>query len=66
MDLNPAQVLRLMAQAVVNPAPETSIRVRMTYMLGEAGGIFPKSRPLFDDGFVWTIKPAPLKAGVSN
>jgi hypothetical protein len=63
IDLNPAQLLRLMAQAVVNPAPETSLRVRMTYMLGEAGGIFPKSRPLADDGFVWTIKPAPLNAG---
>ena len=61
--LNPAQVLRLMAQAVVNPAPETSIRVRMTYMLAEAGGIFPKSRELGDDGFVWTFKPAPLNAG---
>jgi hypothetical protein len=64
MDLNPAQVLRLMAQAIVNPAPETSIRVRMTYMLGEAGGIFPKSRELIEDGFVWTIKPAPLNAAV--
>jgi hypothetical protein len=66
MDLNPAQVLRLMAQAVVNPAPETAIRVRMTYMLGEAGGIFPKSRPLMDDGFVWTMKPAPLNAATAN
>ena len=65
IDLNPAQVLRLMAQAVVNPAPENTIRVRMTYMLGEAGGIFPKSRELFDDGFVWTIKPAPLNAAAS-
>ena len=60
MDLNPAQVLRLMAQAVVNPAPETGIRVRMTYMLGEAGGIFPRTRPMMEIGFVWTIKPAPL------
>jgi len=62
LDLNPAQVLRLMAQAIVNPAPDNSIRVRMTYMLAEAGGIFPKSRELIDDGFVWTIKPAPLNA----
>ena len=66
MVLNPAQMLRLMAQAVVNPVPETAIRVRMTYMLGEAGGIFPKARPLMDDGFVWTIKPAPLNAATSN
>ena len=66
MDLNPAQVLRLMAQAVVNPAPETSLRVRMTYMLAEAGGVFPKSRVLSDSGFVWTIKPAPLNTAVSQ
>jgi hypothetical protein len=66
MDLNPAQVLRLMAQAVVNPAPETSLRVRMTYMLAETGGVYPKTRPLFDAGFVWTFKPAPLNAGASN
>jgi hypothetical protein len=66
IDLNPAQVLRLMAQAVLNPAPESSMRVRMTYMLGEAGGIFPKARVLADSGFVWTIKPAPLNTAVSN
>ena len=62
MDLNPAQVLRSMAQAVVNPTPEASIRVRMTYMVGEAGGILPKSREQADNGFIWTIKPAPLNA----
>jgi hypothetical protein len=66
IDLNPAQVLRLMAQAVVNPAPEASLRVRMTYMLAEAGGIFPKARELADVGFVWTIKPAPLNVAVSK
>ena len=66
IDLNPAQLLRMMAQAVVNPTPETSVRVHMTYMLGEAAGNFPKSRELRDDGFVWTIKPAPLNAAISN
>jgi hypothetical protein len=60
MDLNPAQVLRLMALALANPAPATKIPVHMLYMLAEAGGILPKSRILFDVGFVWTIKPAPL------
>lgn len=66
IEMNPAQALRLMAQAVVNPARENSLRVRMTYMLGEAAGNFPKSRPLSDDGFVWTFKPAPLNAAASN
>ena len=32
----------------------------MLYMLAEAGGILPKSRILYDIGFVWTLKPAPL------
>jgi hypothetical protein len=60
MDLNPAQMLRLMGLALANPAPETKLDVRMLYMLGEVGGILPKSRILFDSGFVWTLKPAPL------
>jgi hypothetical protein len=60
MDLNPAQMLRLMGLALSNPAPEAKIPVRMLYLLGEAGTILPKTRPLYDIGFVWTLKPAPL------
>lgn len=60
MDLNPAQMIRLMALALENPAPETKLRVRMTYMTGEAGAVVPKTRSLFDTGFVWTLKPASL------
>jgi hypothetical protein len=60
MELNPAQMLRLMSLALASPAPETKFPVRMLYMLAEAGGILPKSRILYDIGFVWTLKPAPL------
>jgi hypothetical protein len=60
LDLNPAQMIRLMGLTLANPAPETKLPVRMLYMLGEAGGILPKTRILFDIGFVWTLKPAPL------
>jgi hypothetical protein len=60
MDLNPAQLIRLMALALDNPAPETVLRVRMAYMLTEAGILLPKTRPPFDSGFLWTLKPAPL------
>jgi hypothetical protein len=60
MDVNPAQMIRLMGLALANPAPDTKIRMRMLYMLSETGTIFPKSRMLFDVGFVWTIKPAQL------
>jgi hypothetical protein len=60
LDLNPAQMIRLMGLALANPAPEIKLPVRMLYMLGEAGGILPKTRILYDIGFVWTLKPAPL------
>lgn len=63
MDLNPAQMIRLMALALNNPAPETKLPVRMSYMVAEAGAVVPKTRPLFDIGFVWTLKPAPLAIG---
>ena len=58
--VNPAQFLRLMTAALVDPSPDAKIRVRMTYMLAESGGVYPKSRPLSDAGFTWTLKPAPL------
>ncbi len=58
--VNPAQFVRLMTAAMVDPTPDTKIRVRMTYMLAESGGVYPKSRPLADAGFTWTLKPAPL------
>jgi hypothetical protein len=60
-NVNAAQVLRLMAQALADLGPEKVIPIRMTYMLDELGGTFPKSRPMGDVGFVWTLKPAPLQ-----
>jgi len=60
LDVNPAQLIRLMAQALANPAPETKLPVRMVYMFTEMGGDLPKTRLLYDVGFVWTLKPAPL------
>lgn len=58
--MNPAQFVRLMAAALINPSPDTKLRVRMTYMLAESSAVFPKSRPLPDAGFTWTFKPAPI------
>jgi hypothetical protein len=60
MDLNPAQMIRLMDLALENPVPEAKLPVRMSYMLGEAATLLPKTRLVFDAGFVWTIKPASL------
>ncbi len=58
--LNPAQFLRLMAQALVNPVPEAKLNIRMCYENTGLGELIPKSRPGRDNGFVWTLKPAPL------
>jgi hypothetical protein len=60
LDLNPAQLIRLMVLALDNPAPETKLPVRMSYMLGEAAHGLPRTRLLFDCGFLWTLKPARL------
>ncbi len=58
--VNAAQFLRLMAQALVDPAPDTKLRVRMTYMTAGPATVFPKTRSLEDVGATWTFKPAPL------
>ncbi len=60
-NVNAAQMLRLMSRAIADLAPERVIPIRMTYMLAELGGVYPKSRPVGDVGFVWTMKPAPLQ-----
>jgi hypothetical protein len=63
MDLNPAQLIRLMSEALENPGPETKLKVHMTYLVGAAGALAPKTRSLPDSGFIWTLKPAPLAIG---
>ena len=64
IQINPAQFLRMMAQAMVTPSPETKVRVKMTYMDTPAGQAFPKTRSLEDMGATWTFKPAPLEVGL--
>lgn len=63
LDLNPAQMIRLMTLALENPAPENRLPVHMAYMMGELGTTVPRTRPQFDTGFVWTLKPAQLATG---
>lgn len=59
--VNPAQMLRVMAQALADMAPAKPVPIKMTYMLDELGGAVPRSRPTGYVGFVWTLKPAPLQ-----
>lgn len=56
--LNPAQFLRLMAQAVLDPSPDSKLKIHMTYESNALGMLLPRVRPDMDDGFVWTLKPA--------
>lgn len=60
--MNPAQFLRLMALALASPSPspDSKLAVRMLYPFTGPLISFPKTRPLYDSGFGWTLKPAPF------
>ena len=60
IQMNPAQFLRLMAQAIINPSPDAKFPVKMTYEFTNSLILYPKLRPIGDAGFGWTLKPAPL------
>ena len=64
--LNPAQFLRLMASAMVNPSPEAKINIRMTYEFMGLGQLIPRTRPDMDDGFIWTLKPALIASAAAQ
>jgi hypothetical protein len=64
--INPAQFLRLMAAAVVNPVPEAKLNIRMTYEFTGPGQLIPRTRPDMDDGFIWTLKPAQIAANIGR
>jgi hypothetical protein len=59
LNINAAQFLRLMAEAMVAPLPETKLHVKMTYGFSTPAYEFPKLRET-DLGGTWTFKPAPL------
>lgn len=64
--VNPAQMLRMMAQALADLTPQKVIPIKMTYTLADLGGALPKSRPMGYAGFVWTLKPAPLQPALAK
>jgi hypothetical protein len=61
LHLTAGQFLRLMAEAVVAPSPETPLNVKMTHVTSAASLEYPKMRLPIDQGGNWTFKPAPLK-----
>jgi hypothetical protein len=61
IDLNAAQFLRLMAEALVTPSPEAKLSVKMTDMFWGREAIYLRTRSTRDEGGSWTFKPALLK-----
>jgi hypothetical protein len=61
IEVNAAQFLRLMAEALVAPNPDTKIRIKMTQMFAGPGEVYPRMRPRSDEGATWTLKPAPME-----
>src|SRR5271165_5899325 len=59
--LNPAQFLKLMAAAILNPSPEAKLNIRMAYEFTGVGQLMPRTRQDPDDGFIWTLKPAQIE-----
>jgi hypothetical protein len=61
IDLNAAQFLRLMAEALVTPSPETKLKVKMTEMFWGRDATYMRTRSIRDEGGAWTFKPALVK-----
>jgi hypothetical protein len=60
IDLNAAQFLRLMAEALVNPNPEGKLHVKAAEMFWSQDVTFIRTRSIRDEGASWTFKPAIL------
>jgi hypothetical protein len=63
IEVNAAQFLRLMAEALVAPSPETKLSLKMTYMVSQATETCPTTHAVSELGATWTFKPAPLETG---
>ncbi len=64
--LNPAQFLRLMAEAYLAPVPQTKLKIQMSNNFSPAGEMFPRQIMRVDQGNTWTFKPAPLRVPTSD
>jgi hypothetical protein len=64
--LTTAQFMKLMAQAIVNPVPDTKLRIRMAYMYTGVTEMLPRTRSMLETGATWTYKPAPLDIGLPS
>jgi hypothetical protein len=62
-NINAAQFLRLMAESLVAPSPDTKLRIKMTYTYPLQAQLVPKTRSMGEVGAMWTVKPAQLEIG---
>ena len=58
--LNPAQFLRLMAEALIAESPEAKLTAKPTDLFWGREAVFYRRRPVTELGEAWTFKPAPL------
>jgi len=58
--VNPAQFLRLMAEALVAPTSDTKLTIKPTDIFWGRDEVYIRTRSLADEGGAWTYKPAPL------
>jgi hypothetical protein len=65
-DVNAAQFLHMMAEALVNPAPDAQITIKTASMIWGGPAIYMRTRPVEDMGATWTMKPAIIPAGVQS
>jgi len=61
IELNSAQFLRLMAEALVSGNAESKLKVKMTDMFWGRDATYYRSRSLRDESVAWTFKPAILQ-----
>src|ERR1700733_6797625 len=60
LTVNPAQFLRLMAEALGAPSAETKLEIKPITMFWGREAIYYRRRPLGEMGAAWTYKPAPV------
>jgi len=60
LKLNTTQFLRLMSEALDAPA-DAQLKTGIYWIFSPAMDVFPRSRARWEEGDMWTSKPAPLK-----
>src|SRR5579863_7184729 len=60
-DINAAQFLRLMAEALVNGSGVGKLQVKATDMFWGRDASYYRARSIRDEGVAWTYKPAVLQ-----